>query len=64
MAGKHVTVSDLILHHKDEITKLKDAGVTTSALVIKFGTSRNTMTRALIKMGFPGPKWTEKKYSK
>jgi len=57
MGTKHITASTIILNHGDEIKKLKERGVTVTALVNKYGCARNTMNKVLVNLGFNGPKW-------
>lgn len=60
MAKKHITSSDLIFDHGDEIKELKNKGVTVTRLTEKYGCSRNTMTVTLGKLGFDVPNWAKK----
>ena len=61
MGTKHLTASTIVLNHGDEIKLLRERGVSVTALVTKFGGSRNTMNKVLVNLGFDGPKWLTKK---
>ena len=64
MPRVHVTVSNLIINHGDEIIALKEKGVTVTDLIEKYKCSRNTMVRCLGQLGFEVAEWTEKDYYK
>ena len=61
---KTTLVSDLVLDHGTEIKKLRNKGATVTRLVTQYGCARNTMTKALIELGFDGPEWTKPKDEK
>ena len=58
---KTILAADLLVDYGDEIKELYEKGATVTRLVIKYGCSRNTMTKVLIKLGFDGPEWAKKK---
>jgi len=58
--AKHVTSSNLVIDHGDEIKELYEKGATVTRLVEKYGCSRNTMTMTLGKLGFEKPEWAKK----
>ena len=57
---KTILAADLLVDHGDEIKELKTKGATVTKLVDKYGCSRNTMTKVLVKLGFDGPAWAKK----
>lgn len=58
---KVILAADLVVEHGDKIKELKDKGATIEYLKNKYKCSRNTMSVALVKLGYDAPEWMKKK---
>ncbi len=58
---KVMLAADLIVDHGDKIKDLYEKGANVTKLCTKYGSSRNTMVKVLMKLGFTGPQWAKNK---
>jgi hypothetical protein len=57
---RHVTSAFLVSKHGDALREAYGAGGATVTMLVKdYNCSRNTMTLALGRLGFPVPKWAK-----